>query len=33
VHETHHRGQISQLLDEMGIEHDFSGIDIEFLPS
>ena len=33
VHETHHRGQISQLLDEMGIEHDFSSIDIEFLPN
>jgi uncharacterized damage-inducible protein DinB len=33
VHGTHHRGQISQVLDEMGIEHDFSGIDIEFLPS
>jgi uncharacterized damage-inducible protein DinB len=32
VHGTHHRGQISQILDEMGIEHDFSGIDIEFLP-
>jgi uncharacterized damage-inducible protein DinB len=32
VHGTHHRGQISQILDEMGIEHDFSGIDLEFLP-
>lgn len=32
VHGTHHRGQISQILDEMGIEHDFSGIDVEFLP-
>lgn len=25
-HATHHRGQISQVLDEAGIEHDFSGI-------
>jgi len=32
VHGTHHRGQISQVLDEMGIEHDFSGLDVEFLP-
>ncbi len=32
VHGTHHRGQISQILDELGIEHDFSGIDLEFLP-
>jgi uncharacterized damage-inducible protein DinB len=31
VHGTHHRGQISQILDEMGIEHDFSGLDVEFL--
>jgi uncharacterized damage-inducible protein DinB len=32
VHGTHHRGQISQILDEMGVQHDFSGIDLEFLP-
>jgi uncharacterized damage-inducible protein DinB len=32
VHGTHHRGQISQILDEMGVEHDFSAIDVEFLP-
>ncbi len=31
-HGTHHRGQISQILDEMGIEHDFSGIALECLP-
>jgi uncharacterized damage-inducible protein DinB len=32
VHGTHHRGQISQVLDSMGIEHDFSGLDLEFFP-
>jgi uncharacterized damage-inducible protein DinB len=32
AHGTHHRGHISQILDELGVEHDFSGIDIEFLP-
>ncbi len=25
-HETHHRGQVSQMLDEMGIAHDFSNV-------
>jgi len=25
-HATHHRGEISQILDEMGIENDYSGI-------
>jgi uncharacterized damage-inducible protein DinB len=28
----HHRGPIPQILDSMGGEHDFSGLDIEFLP-
>jgi uncharacterized damage-inducible protein DinB len=32
THGVHHRGQISQILDSMGIEHDFSGIDVAFLP-
>lgn len=32
VHGTHHRGQMSQILDELGVEHDFSGIDLAFLP-
>jgi uncharacterized damage-inducible protein DinB len=32
VHGMHHRGQISQVLDFMGIEHDFSGLDPEFIP-
>lgn len=31
MHGVHHRGQISQILDEMGIEHDYSGIDVRFL--
>lgn len=31
AHGIHHRGQISQILDSMGVEHDFSGIDVEFL--
>jgi len=30
VHGTHHRGQVSQILDELGVEHDFSGIDLAF---
>jgi len=32
VHGTHHRGQLSQILDSMGIEHDYSGIDLEYMP-
>jgi len=31
VHNTHHRGQISQILDSLKIEHDFSGISAKFL--
>lgn len=31
THGIHHRGQISQILDSMGIEHDFSGMDVAFL--
>jgi len=31
VHNTHHRGQISQILDSLKIENDFSGINIKFL--
>jgi uncharacterized damage-inducible protein DinB len=25
-HQTHHRGQLSQILDELGVEHDFSNL-------
>jgi uncharacterized damage-inducible protein DinB len=32
MHNTHHRGQISQILDEMKIDHDFSGIAISLSP-
>jgi uncharacterized damage-inducible protein DinB len=32
VHGTHHRGQISQILDELKIDSDFSGINAAFLP-
>ena len=29
VHNTHHRGQISQILDSMKIDNDYSGIDLD----
>jgi uncharacterized damage-inducible protein DinB len=32
AHGTHHRGQISQILDELKIDHDYSGINIALLP-
>jgi uncharacterized damage-inducible protein DinB len=32
VHNTHHRGQISQILDSLKIDNDYSGIDVAFLP-
>ena len=31
VHNTHHRGQISQVLDSLKIDNDYSGINIKFL--
>jgi len=31
VHNTHHRGQISQILDSLEIANDYSGIDVSFL--
>ena len=30
VHNTHHRGQISQILDSLKIDNDYSGIDVAF---
>lgn len=32
AHGTHHRGQVSQILDELKIDNDYSGIGIAFLP-
>jgi uncharacterized damage-inducible protein DinB len=31
VHNTHHRGQISQVLDSLKIDNDYSGIDVSFI--
>ena len=31
AHNTHHRGQISQILDSMKINNDYSGINVKFL--
>jgi uncharacterized damage-inducible protein DinB len=31
AHGTHHRGQISQILDELKIDNDYSGINAQFL--
>jgi uncharacterized damage-inducible protein DinB len=31
VHNTHHRGQISQILDSLKIDNDYSGISAAFL--
>jgi uncharacterized damage-inducible protein DinB len=30
VHNTHHRGQISQILDELKIDNDYSAINVAF---
>jgi uncharacterized damage-inducible protein DinB len=32
AHGTHHRGQVSQILDELGIDNNYSGINVAFLP-
>jgi uncharacterized damage-inducible protein DinB len=31
THGTHHRGQISQILDAMKIDNNYSGVDVAFL--
>jgi len=31
VHSSHHRGQISQILDSLKIDNDYSGINVKFL--
>ena len=31
VHNTHHRGQVSQILDSLKIDNDWSGIDVAFI--
>ena len=32
AHGTHHRGQLSQVLDELKIDNNYSGINVAFLP-
>ncbi|MDR2397453.1 MAG: DinB family protein [Spirochaetaceae bacterium] len=32
MHGVHHRGQISQILDELKIDNDYSGINVALLP-
>jgi uncharacterized damage-inducible protein DinB len=32
AHGTHHRGQVSQILDELTIDNDYSGVNVAFLP-
>ncbi|MDR1654382.1 MAG: damage-inducible protein DinB [Treponema sp.] len=31
THNTHHRGQVSQILDSLKIDNDYSGINVKFL--
>jgi uncharacterized damage-inducible protein DinB len=31
VHNTHHRGQISQILDSLNVDNNYSGINAAFL--
>jgi uncharacterized damage-inducible protein DinB len=33
MHAVHHQGQISQILDELKVEHDFTSIPVGFLPA
>jgi uncharacterized damage-inducible protein DinB len=30
AHNTHHRGQVSQILDELKIDNDYSAINVTF---
>jgi uncharacterized damage-inducible protein DinB len=32
AHTIHHQGQISQILDELKVEHSFSSIDVKLIP-
>ncbi|MDR1106255.1 MAG: damage-inducible protein DinB [Treponema sp.] len=32
AHGTHHRGQVSQILDKLKIDNDWSGINVKLLP-
>jgi uncharacterized damage-inducible protein DinB len=32
AHGTHHRGQVSQIVDELKIDNDYSGVNVAFLP-
>jgi uncharacterized damage-inducible protein DinB len=32
LHNTHHRGQVSQIFDSLKIDNDYSGINVQFLP-
>ena len=32
VHTVHHEGQISQILDELKIEHNYASINVAFMP-
>ncbi|GHU40511.1 hypothetical protein FACS1894190_07480 [Spirochaetia bacterium] len=31
LHQAHHQGQLSQILDELKIDNDFSGLEVKFL--
>jgi uncharacterized damage-inducible protein DinB len=32
THGTHHRGQVSQILDTLKIDNDYAGVNVAFLP-
>ena len=31
IHQVHHHGQISQILDELNVDNDFSSVSVDFL--